>query len=91
MRTKALGTQPASSNWVNLPHTQHVLYEHVSAAPSKGEELRDAEGCLGNSSAADPSQLVKFPVSLLDIVHEGPALEKLYPSSCLCSGCTHLS
>lgn len=36
--TKALGTQPASSNWrMNLPHTQHVLYEHVSAAPSKGE------------------------------------------------------
>lgn len=65
--------------------------ENVSFAPSKGGHSGNAAGYLGKPSVTDPSQLVKLPVSLLDLVCEDPALEKLYPSSYLHSGCIHLS
>ena len=62
------------------------MCEHVSIAPSKGRYPRNAEGCLGKPSLIDPSQLINLPVSLLDLVCEDPALEKLNSSSYLHSG-----
>lgn len=66
------------------------MCEHVSIASSKGGYPRNAEGYLGKPSVIDPSQLVKLPVFLLDLVCEDPALEKIYPSSYLHSGCINL-
>lgn len=67
------------------------MCEQVSIAASRGVYTSNVDGCPGEPSVTDPSQLVKLPVSLLDPVYVDPALQKLYSSPCLHSGCIHLS